>query len=96
VKLVDFGLPELSEQQIEEICTAAEDAARKFIFSKVYQKQIDKLDIAVEAEGAKPINFSVEVNLVLSSQTKTEQKTIVAQAVKEAFEVIENCLRKLK
>jgi ribosome-associated translation inhibitor RaiA len=94
---VDLGLPELTEEQIEEICAAAEDAAKKLVLSKVNQKQIDRLDIVVEAEGTRPINFAVEVNLVLTSQSKaTEQKELVKQAVKEAFEAIENCLSKLK
>jgi ribosome-associated translation inhibitor RaiA len=96
-ELVDLGLPELTEEQIEEICAAAEDAAKKLVLSKVNQKQIDRLDIVVEAEGTRPINFAVEVNLVLTSQSKaTEQKELVKQAVKEAFEAIENCLSKLK
>lgn len=94
---MDFGIPELTDEQIEEICAAAENAARKFVLSKVSQKQIDRLDIVVEAEGAKPIDFGVEVDLLLVPEAKTaDQKTLAEEAVKEAFNAIENCLRKLR
>jgi type III secretory pathway lipoprotein EscJ len=61
-RLVDLGIPDLTEDQIEVVCQAAETAARKNIFSKVNQKLVEKLDIIVEAEGAKPVSFTVEVD----------------------------------
>ena len=46
----ELGFPELSTEQIELLCQTAEDAARKSILSKVSNKDIDRLDIAVEVE----------------------------------------------
>ena len=34
------GIPELTDEQIEEICEIAEEAARKYILSKVPLKKI--------------------------------------------------------
>jgi len=93
---VDIGLPELTEKQFEEVCAAAEEAARKHIFSKVSPKIVDKLDIYVEAEGVKPVDLSVEVDLVLSETAKgIKHKPLVDEAVAEAFKAIETYLRKL-
>jgi len=93
---MDIGLPELTEEQIEEVCAAAEEAARNHIFSKVSPKQVDNLDICVEAEGTKPVNLSVEIDLVLSAEAKgVKHKTLVNEAVAEAFKTIEIYLRKL-
>jgi hypothetical protein len=93
---VDLGIPDLTEDQIEVVCQSAETAARKNIFSKVNQKLVDKLDIIVEAEGAKPVSFTVEVDLVLLPETKgVNEKSLVSEAVKVAFEAIESHLRKL-
>lgn len=95
-KVADIGLPELTDDQIEEVCAAAESAARKHIFSRVSPKQVDKLDISVEAEGAKPVNFTVEIDLSLLPETKgVKDKTIVNEAIAEAFKTIEKYLRKL-
>lgn len=94
---MDFGIPELTNKQFEEACEAAEDAARKHILSQVSAKLLEKLDISVEAEGSKPVNFTVEVDLALSKEAKgVNQKALADQAVGKAFEAIETYLRKLK
>lgn len=94
--LVDLGIPELMDDQIEEVSQIAEDAARKHVLSKVKEKQVNRLNISVEAEGAKPVSFIVEVDLVLVPDVEeVDEKQLAAEAVKAAFEAIENFLRKL-
>jgi hypothetical protein len=98
VKLVDeIKIPELTTEQIETLCTTAEDAARKHILAKVSSKMVERLDISVEAEGAKPLNLTVEVELALSPQAQNiDADTLADEAVKEALEASEKYLRKLK
>lgn len=94
--MVELGIPELTNEQIEEVCATAEDAARKHVLSKVSQKLLEKLDISVEAEGAKPVTFTVEVDLALIPEAKDfDQKKLAEEAVRKAFEAIETYLRKL-
>ncbi len=96
VKTVELGIPELTDEQFEEISQAAENAARKFIFSIVKQKVVEKLDISVEAEGTMPVNVIVEVDLALSKEIKdVDVNSLVEEAVKEAFKAVEDYLRKL-
>jgi hypothetical protein len=93
----DLGIPELTTQQIELLCTATEDAARKHVLSRVGNKKIERLDVSVEVEGIKPVNVTVEVNLVLSPQAKgVDAETIVKEAVEEAQSTAEKYLRNLK
>jgi hypothetical protein len=93
---VELGIPELTTEQIEELCSTAENSARKFILSKVSQKQVDKLNISVEAEGAKTVSLTVEVDLELTPETQgVDQKKLADEAVKAAFEAIESYLRQL-
>jgi hypothetical protein len=95
--VADFGIPELSEEQIDAASLAAEEAARKYVFSTVKQKQVANLDITVEAEGSKPIGFTVEVDLALETEVEGfDEKKLVAEAVKAAFAAIESYLRTLK
>jgi hypothetical protein len=94
--VVELGIPELTNEQIEEICATAEDAARKHVLSKVSQKLLEKLDISVEAEGSKPVTFTVEVDVALMPEKKDfDQKKLAEEAVRKAFEAIETYLRKL-
>ena len=93
----ELGFPELTTEQIELLCQTAEAAARKYVLSKVSQKDIDRLDISVEADGAKPVNVTVEINLVLAAETKdVDADALVKVAVAEAHKATENFLRKLK
>ena len=93
----ELGLPDLTTEQIETLCSTAEDAARKHILSKVPLKMVDKLNITVEVEGAKPVNITVEVDLTLSPKMKSfNAEALANDAVKTALEASENYLRKLK
>jgi hypothetical protein len=95
--LVELGIPELSTEQIETLCSTAENAARKHVLSKVCSKMVDKLDISVEAEGSKPVNVTVEINLTLTREAKgVDAQALVKEAANEAHKASENYLRKLK
>jgi hypothetical protein len=95
--LDELGIPELSTEQIENLCARAEDAARKCVLVKVSSKMVDILDISVEAEASKPLKVSVEINLVLSPEAKdVDAQVLVKEATKTAHKAVENFLRKLK
>ena len=93
----ELGIPDLTTEQIETLCQIAENAARKHILSKLSSKTVEKLDISVEAEGKKPVNLTVEIDLGLIPKVKDfDSEILVKEAVKEAFVASENYLRKLK
>jgi len=50
-----------TDDEIEAICAAAEEAARKVILSNISLKELDDLNVAVEATGDKPLSLSVDV-----------------------------------
>jgi predicted lactoylglutathione lyase len=95
--VVELGFPELTTEQIEHLCSTAEDAARKYVLSKISSKDVDRLDISVEADGSKPVNVTVEINLILSAQTKdVDADVLVKEAVNQAHKAAENFLRNIK
>jgi hypothetical protein len=96
-RVEELGLPDLTTEQIEALCSTVEDAARKHILSKVPLKMVDNLNVSVEVEGAKPLNVTVEVDLELSPKMKGfDAEALVNDAVKQALEASEIYLRKLK
>lgn len=95
--MAELGIPELSTEQTELLSSKAEEAAKKYVLSKVSAKDIDRLDIAVEVDGSNPISVTVEIDLLLSKQTKgVDAEKLVKEAVQEAHKATENFLRKLK
>lgn len=92
-----LGIPQLSDQQIEELCKIVEETARRFIFDRVSPKRIQVLSICVETEGFKPVTLTVDIDLYLSPLLKKINGQLLAdQAVNEAFNTAENYLRALK
>lgn len=92
----ELGIPDLTTEQIEMLCATAENAARKHILSKVPSKMVEKLNISVEADGTKPVNVTVEIDLELSPKMKDfDADKLVNEAVEEAHKTSENYLRKL-
>jgi hypothetical protein len=93
----ELDIPELTSEQIEELCSLIEDAARKYILSKVSPKRIDKLNISTEAEGTKPVTITVDIDIALSPlMTDLKVQKLVDDAVEEAFQSAEKYLRELK
>ncbi len=93
----ELGFSDLSTEQIEQLTQTAEEAARKFVLTHVSSKNLECLDISVEAEGAKPVKVTVEINLVLNMQTKgVDAEELAKQATSIAHLAAENFLRNLK
>ena len=91
------SIPELTNEQIEALSDAAEEAARSYIFSKVPLRMIENLNISVEAEGTKPLNLSVEINIKLSKGSKDcDIQQLANDAAKEDLKASESSLRNLK
>jgi len=97
VELVEeLGIPTLTIEQVETLCGIAEEAARKYILSKVPPRRISALDITVDTEGVKPVTVNVEINLELSPLMKSyDVEKLVKEAINSALKSVENYLREL-
>ncbi len=94
--MLELGLPELTTEQAEQLCTLAETTAREYILSKVHSKKIETLNICTEAEGTKPLRLTIDVEIVLSTEIKNiDPKKLSEQAVRQAFVSAEEYLREL-
>jgi hypothetical protein len=92
----ELGLPELTSEQIEELCAMVEEAVRDYVLSKVSSKRIETLNISVEAEGAKPVTLTVDVDVALSPLVKNfDVQMLVKESMEEAFKSAEKYLREL-
>jgi hypothetical protein len=81
-------------EEVEEICSAAEEAARKHLLSKVSLKRVSDLDVTVEAIGDKPLVVNVDVSIELS-MGKENLQSLVDEATQLAFSAAEAKARDL-
>jgi hypothetical protein len=95
--LAENGIPELTIEQVEELCEGAEQAARDYVLSKVSSSRVAVLDVTVDAEGTKPVTVNVDVTVVLSPLMKNfDVESLTNEATKRALAHIEEYLRELK
>lgn len=93
----ELGLPELTSEQIEELCALAEESARRHVLSKVASKRIEALNISVEANGTRPVTLTVEIDITLSPLLRDFNiQKLADEAVKKAFKAAEKYLEELK
>jgi len=92
--LEEIGIPELTAEQVEELCKIGEKAVRDYISSKIPARRISALDITLDVEGAKPITVNVDIEIVLSPLIKNyDAKKLAEEAKQKAFNAIEEYLR---
>lgn len=83
-----------TDDEIESICSAAEEAARKFILSKISLKKLEDLDLSVEGAGDKPLSVTVEI-AIQTELEDPELNTIIDNATEAAFAAAEAKVREL-
>ena len=83
-----------TDEELELICAAAEETARKFILSKIPMKKVEDLNLSVEALGDKPLSLTVEVGVEVDSEDP-ELRTIIDSAADAALAAAEAKVREL-
>ena len=79
------SVPELTSEQIELVCSAAEQAAREFVFSKVSPKIVERP------------NMGIEVGIGLKAESeRSDLQHLAKDSAREAFKTSENVLRNLR
>jgi hypothetical protein len=81
-------------EEIEQICVAAEEAARRHLLSKVSLKRISDLDVTVEAEGDKPLVLYIDIAVELTSGDD-DVGPMVDEATDLAFSAAESKVKEL-
>ena len=86
-----------SDDLYEELCIIADDAARKYVTSKVSNQEIYDLTISVNLEESEGLNVEVDVDLTLSRMKEpTYEKRLAEEVVKAAFKAIDKYISEVK
>ncbi|MBS7656301.1 DUF3194 domain-containing protein [Candidatus Bathyarchaeota archaeon] len=87
----------LSDDQIEELCILADEAARKYVTSKISKNEITDLVVSVNLEDTQELVVQIEVELSLSDMyTKEDAKKLAGEAVKSAFRAIDEYVKEVR
>jgi hypothetical protein len=83
-----------TDDEIESICSAAEEAARKSILSKIPLRRLEDLNLSVEGAGDKPLSVTVEI-AIQTELEDPELSAIIDNATEAAFAAAEAKVREL-
>jgi len=84
----------LSYEQLERLCEIAEEAARRYVTSRIPNRGISDLSITVNSVDSETLNLEIDVEITLSPLfRKVNVKKLAEEAVNAAFEAAEKYLR---
>ena len=83
-----------TDDEVEQVCLAAQEAARNHLLSKFSLKRISDIDVTIEAIGGKPLSLLVDVSIELESGDE-DMDTLVDEATDLAFKAAEGKARVL-
>ena len=86
---------ELTTEEVEQICTVAEEAARKHLLLKIPLKRLSDIDVTVDAFGGKPLVVNIDVAIELAGGNQDLQP-LVDEATDLAFSAAEAKVKELK
>jgi len=84
----------LSYDQLERLCEIAEEAARRYVTSKIPDRGISDLSISVNSTDSEALNLEIDVEIMLSPLfRKVDVEKLAKEAVDAAFKAAEDYLR---
>jgi L-fucose isomerase-like protein len=94
--LVEVRRPSLSYDQLERLCEIAEEAARRYISSRIPSRGISDLYVSVNSVDSENLTLEIDVEVNLSPLfRKVDVKKLAEEAVEAAFKAAEDYLREL-
>ena len=86
----------LSYEQLEKLCEIAEEAARRYVASKIPNRGITDLSISVNSVDSETLNLEIDVEITLSPLFRNvDVERLVKEAADAGFKAAEEYLRKI-
>lgn len=77
-----------SAGEIEELCSTAQEAVEHVLENQIGFKRIEDLHVTMQAEGAKPLRLTIDINLTLS-RPFPQLDSVLSEATEAAFSAAE-------
>jgi hypothetical protein len=84
----------LTIEEVEQVCLAAEEAAKTELLKKVAPKRVSDIDVTIEGVGDKPLLLTIDVGIELLFGDEDLQ-AVVDKATDAAFQAAESKVREL-
>ncbi|UCE11379.1 MAG: DUF3194 domain-containing protein [Candidatus Thorarchaeota archaeon] len=94
--IAEIGLPDLSEDDLEQLVQDCEAEVTNFILGKVPQKSIEEISVVCSLDLDEKLDLEISIEITQKYQTEHNLDEIVAQATQQGTEWIEKRLLEMK
>ena len=94
--VVEIGLPELDEKQLDLLAEACEQEITKFILNTIPVKSVEDLTIVCILEMSDQLDVFIEIDIAQQYDTGRNLDELIEKATQHGYHWLEEQLRELK
>ncbi|MFW9918135.1 MAG: DUF3194 domain-containing protein [Candidatus Thorarchaeota archaeon] len=94
--VVDIGLPDLDEEQIDALAEACEKQITSFILNEIPSKSIDELSISCTLDLDDELHLAIDIDIIQKYSTGQNLEEITNRASEYASDWLERQLKEMK
>ncbi len=95
-RLIRIGLPELSDEDLTEIASIAQDEVLKRIEESISRSDLIDVDVTVRVVKGETLDLEIEVSFEVPVFVRADVDSIVEDALESAFSKVEEFIRRKK
>jgi len=94
-RVINIGLPELSEEELIEIGELAQETIIKHVFDVLNRSDVKDIEVTMRINRAETLDLEVEVYLEVPVFVKVDVEGLIDEALEKAYEAVERRLREI-
>ena len=94
-RVINIGLPELSEEELIEIGELAQETIIKHVFDVLNRSDVKDIEVTMRINRAETLDLEVEVYLEVPVFVKVDVEGPIDEALEKAYEAVERRLREI-
>ncbi|AFK22180.1 DUF3194 domain-containing protein [Pyrococcus sp. ST04] len=94
-KVVHIGLPRLSEDQLIEVGSIAQEVIIDYIFDHLAKSEVRDMEVTARINQGETLDLEIEVYLEVPIFVKVDVEALIDEAIEKAYDAVEKYLRKL-
>ncbi|WP_258084614.1 DUF3194 domain-containing protein [Thermococcus thermotolerans] len=94
-KVINIGLPELSEEQLIEVGEVAQETIIKHVFDVLNRSDVKDIEVTMRINRNETLDLEVEVYLEVPVFVKVDVEGLIDDAVEKAYAAVERKLREI-
>ncbi|MFA4647590.1 DUF3194 domain-containing protein [Pyrococcus kukulkanii] len=93
-KVVHIGLPKLSEEELIEVGSIAQEVIIDYIFDHLAKSEVRDMEVTARINQGETLDLEIEVFIEVPIFIKVDVDSLIEEAIDKAYEAVERYLRR--